>query len=96
VTSSDDGYLNLQLGNITNCFLLWLETLKDSNHYNSILDIRKLLQSLAWGINITACMGKHGTDLEAYDHDTSKKKDCRPGFLGFQDFYLSSQFLMDS
>jgi hypothetical protein len=56
VISSDDGYLNLQLGNITNCLLLWLKTLKDSNHYNSILDIRKLLQSLAWRINITPCM----------------------------------------
>jgi hypothetical protein len=70
--------------------------LVENSESNSILDITKLLQSLAWGINITACMGKHGTDLEAYDHDTSKKKDCHPGFPGFQDFYPSSQFLMDS
>lgn len=45
---------------------------------------------------MSVCMGKHGTDLEAYDHDTSKKKDWQPGFPGFQDFYPSSQFLMDS
>jgi hypothetical protein len=70
--------------------------LVENSESNSILDITKLLQSLAWGINITPCMGKHGTDLEAYDHDTSKKKDCHPGFPGFRDFYPSSQFLMDS